>query len=80
MKKRKLCPMCETFGAGPCNECDALNKPVLKKRRDPRHRFMQALNKSIKFHQTNTNDPHGIGNAVTIALVEVRNCFKRAYL
>lgn len=24
-KARKICPMCEVFGAGPCEECDRLN-------------------------------------------------------
>lgn len=41
--------------------------------------FIYALDRAIKFHQTNTNDPHNIGNAVSVALTEVRDAFK-AYM
>ena len=41
--------------------------------------FLYALERSIKFHRDNVNDPHGIGQAVMVALTEVRDCFK-AYI
>ena len=49
MKKRKLCPMCETFGAGPCNECDALNKPIRRKGRKPitKQRMIAVLDRNF---------------------------------
>lgn len=41
--------------------------------------FLYALERSIEFHRTNTNDPHNIGTAVMVALTEVRDAFK-AYM
>lgn len=41
-------------------------------------RFVAEMDKSISFHQNNTNDPNGIGMSVMIALVETRNAFARA--
>lgn len=35
--------------------------------------FEKNLDKSIKFHESNQNDPHGISNAVLTALREVRS-------
>ena len=41
--------------------------------------FIYALDRAIRFHRTNTNDPHNVGNAVMVALAEVRDAFK-AYI
>lgn len=41
--------------------------------------FLGALDRAIEFHRTNTNDPHNIGNAVMVAITEVRDAFK-AYM
>jgi hypothetical protein len=38
--------------------------------------FIYALDRAIKFHTHNPNDPHKVGNAVIAALTEVRDCFK----
>lgn len=42
-------------------------------------RFVKALDVAIAFHTNNTNDPHGIGNAVIAALAEVRSAFVNAH-
>jgi hypothetical protein len=42
-------------------------------------RFCAKLSAAIEFHRTNQNDPHGIGNAVMIALTEVRTAFATAF-
>jgi hypothetical protein len=41
-------------------------------------KFIATLEAAIKFHQDNQNDPHGISNAVTCALLEVKNAFEKA--
>lgn len=41
--------------------------------------FLYALDRSIAFHLTNTKDHHNVGNAVVVALTEVRDAFK-AYM
>lgn len=41
--------------------------------------FVNALGRSIEFHRKNANDPHNVGNAVVVALTEVRDAFK-AYM
>lgn len=52
-------------------------------RRDEANRnhlaFLGALDRAIKFHSTNANDPHNVGNAVITAITEVRDAFK-AYM
>lgn len=40
----------------------------------------EQLEQSIKFHQQNQNDPHGISNAVIAALSEVKGAIKSAQL
>ena len=40
--------------------------------------FLNGLEKAINFHATNKNDPHNIGNAVMIALVETFNAYAKA--
>lgn len=35
--------------------------------------FLHNIEMAIKFHDVNPNDPHNVGNAVKIALVEVRD-------
>lgn len=42
-------------------------------------RFCAKLSAAIEFHRTNQNDPHGIGNAVMVALTEVRTAFATAF-
>ena len=34
--------------------------------------FEASLDKSIAFHSKNQNDPHNVGNAVMVALLEVK--------
>jgi hypothetical protein len=41
-------------------------------------RFIAGLNRAIMFHGTNTNDPHGISNAVICTLIEVKNAFEES--
>lgn len=41
--------------------------------------FIGALDRAIEFHRTNANDPHNVGNAVMVAIAEVRDAFK-AYM
>lgn len=41
--------------------------------------FAARLDKAIRFHQENPDDPYGISNAVIAALVEVRNAYAEAY-
>lgn len=45
----------------------------------PEELIVASLDKAIAFHTSNTNDPHGIGNAVIAALAEVRSAFVAAY-
>ena len=47
--------------------------PTPKIPRGWRAKFAANLDKAIKFHQLNKNDPYNIGNAVMCALIEVRN-------
>lgn len=42
-------------------------------------KFVAALDKSIAFHRSNPNDPHGVGNAVIASLSEVRSAFVAAF-
>ena len=37
--------------------------------------FYHNLEMAIKFHDVNQNDPHNIGNAIKVALLEVRDAF-----
>ena len=41
--------------------------------------FLCHLDKSIRFHRENQNDPHNIGNAVMCALLETRNAYAKAF-
>lgn len=41
--------------------------------------LLGALDRAIEFHRTNAKDPHNVGNAVMVALAEVRDAFK-AYM
>jgi hypothetical protein len=41
--------------------------------------FIAALEKAIEFHRSNQNDPHEIGNAVMVVLIEVRDAYKKAF-
>lgn len=65
---RKLCPMCEAFGAGPCGECDALNRKP-RGRRNP-HRLLSAIAKAHRraeeFYNNSKQDPHGINTALMV--------------
>lgn len=45
----------------------------------PQAVFIGAIDKAIAFHGHNQNDPHGIGNAVIAALVEVKTASMEAY-
>ena len=45
----------------------------------PQKTFIDSIDQAIAFHQTNANDPHGIGNAVIAALVEIRRASVAAY-
>ncbi len=40
--------------------------------------FCSALNRAIKFHREAKEDPHGINNAVWVALTEVRDAMRYA--
>ncbi len=53
---------------------------ILKPRKgqEPLFYLYGALNRAIKFHSANTNDPHGISNAVICALTEVRDALRYA--
>ena len=41
--------------------------------------FVARLDKAIKFHENNHNDPHGISVAVICALTEVRIAYAGAF-
>ncbi len=43
-------------------------------------KFIERLNKAIRFHGTNQNDPLNIGNAVICSLIEVRDAFQAALI
>jgi hypothetical protein len=40
--------------------------------------FMSALNRAIKFHEDNRDDPYGIKFSVIVALTEVRDAMRYA--
>lgn len=42
------------------------------------NRLINELEEKAEFHRTNTNDPHGIGTAVQVALSEVAQAIKDA--
>lgn len=51
-------------------------KFVFQEDLDSRNRvFLDALKRAAEFHRTNTNDPHGIGTAVYVAISEIRDAF-----
>lgn len=42
--------------------------------------FEHNLEMAIEFHRENPNDPHGVGQAVLVALQEVRDAFGKAMM
>ncbi len=40
--------------------------------------FLEKLDNAMDFHRRNHNDPHGIGTAVAVALLETRNAWAAA--
>jgi hypothetical protein len=60
----------------PSKPADFISRDEVRKNQDV---FLDALNRAIEFHRTNTNDPHNVGASVMVAVTEVRDAFK-AYM
>lgn len=59
---------------------DGIASPAHVEEINPFAAVVKQLQKSIDWHTQNQNDPHGVGNAVIAALLEVQTAVKAATL
>lgn len=65
-KVRKLCPMCEAHGAGPCDECDSLNRVPRAKSRPLLPRLAKEHERCAEFYRKSKDDSHGINFVLVV--------------
>ena len=41
--------------------------------------FLAGIDRAVEFHRGNQNDPHGVGNAVIVALTEIQKAYSDAF-
>jgi hypothetical protein len=63
----------------PMNGDGAPTRQMVSEAIGERESFLAGLDRAIEFHRTNQNDPYGIGNAVMVALKEVKKAYSDAF-